>query len=103
VSDGGGERATVFYTPDQDCAAEGLDPQARLNDHDIHDLDQLLPWALEDSLHQTRTPGRRHEWSGSRRANRSHLALARTPTAFQYVSFEEPLRFEGAGFGGRLC
>ena len=47
----GGERAAVMYTLIQTARLNGVDPQAwladvlaRINDHNIHRLDQLLPW-----------------------------------------------------------
>ena len=50
-SDRGGERAAVMYTLIQTCRLNDVDPQAwladvlsRINDHNIRNLDQLLPW-----------------------------------------------------------
>jgi transposase len=50
-SDRGGERAAVMYTLIQTCRLNDVDPQAwladvlgRINDHNIQNLDQLLPW-----------------------------------------------------------
>jgi hypothetical protein len=50
-SDRGGERAAVMYTLIQTARLNDVDPQAwladvlaRINDHNIHRLDQLLPW-----------------------------------------------------------
>jgi len=50
-SDRGGERAAVMYTLIQTARLNSVDPQAwladvlaRINDHNIHRLDQLLPW-----------------------------------------------------------
>jgi hypothetical protein len=50
-SDRGGERAAVMYTLIQTARLNDVDPQAwladvlaRINDHNIHKLDQLLPW-----------------------------------------------------------
>jgi transposase len=50
-SDRGGERAAVMYTLIQTAKLNGVDPQAwlanvlaRINDHNIHRLDELLPW-----------------------------------------------------------
>jgi transposase len=50
-SDRGGERAAVMYTLIQTARFNNSDPQAwladvlaRINDHNIHNLDQLLPW-----------------------------------------------------------
>jgi transposase len=50
-SDRGGERAAVMFTLIQTAKLNGVDPQAwladvlaRINDHNIQRLDQLLPW-----------------------------------------------------------
>jgi transposase len=50
-SDRGGERAAVMYTLIQTAKLNDIDPQAwladvlaRINDHAIHRLDELLPW-----------------------------------------------------------
>ena len=50
-SDRGGERAAVIYTLIQTAKLNDVDPQAwladvlaRINDHNIQMLDQLLPW-----------------------------------------------------------
>ena len=50
-SDRGGERAAVMYTLIQTARLNGVDPQAwladvlaRINEHSIRRLDQLLPW-----------------------------------------------------------
>jgi transposase len=50
-SDRGGERAAVMLTLIQTAKLNDVDPQAwladvlaRINDHAIHRLDQLLPW-----------------------------------------------------------
>jgi transposase len=50
-SDRGGERAAVMYTLIQTARLNGVDPQAwladvlaRINDHAIHRLDELMPW-----------------------------------------------------------
>src|SRR5262245_11544845 len=50
-SDRGGERAAVMYTLIQTAKLNDIDPQAwladvlaRINDHNIQKLDQLLPW-----------------------------------------------------------
>ena len=50
-SDRGGERAAVMYTLTQTAKLNDVDPQAwladvlaRINDHAIHRLDELLPW-----------------------------------------------------------
>jgi hypothetical protein len=50
-SDRGGERAAVMLTLIQTAKLNDIDPQAwladvlaRINDHNIHRLDELLPW-----------------------------------------------------------
>ena len=50
-SDRGGDRAALMYTLIQTAQLNDVDPQAwladvlaRLNEHPIRDLDQLLPW-----------------------------------------------------------
>lgn len=50
-SDRGGERAAVMYTLIQTAKLNDIDPYAwladvlaRINDHNIRNLDQLLPW-----------------------------------------------------------
>jgi hypothetical protein len=50
-SDRGGERAAVMYTLIQTARLNDVDPQAwladvlaRINDHNIQRLDELLPW-----------------------------------------------------------
>jgi len=50
-SDRGGERTAVMYTLIQTAKLNNVDPQAwladvlaRIADHRIHSLDQLLPW-----------------------------------------------------------
>ncbi len=50
-SDRGGERAAVMFTLIQTAKLNGVDPQAwladmlaRINDHNVQRLDQLLPW-----------------------------------------------------------
>jgi hypothetical protein len=50
-SDRGGERAAVMYTLIQTARLNDVDPHAwladvlaRVNDHNIQKLDQLLPW-----------------------------------------------------------
>jgi transposase len=50
-SDCGGERAAVMYTLIQAARLNDVDPQAwlaRINDHNIQRLDQLLPWNWEN-------------------------------------------------------
>jgi hypothetical protein len=54
-SDRGGERAAVMYTLIQTARLNNVDPQAwltdvlaRINDHNIQKLDQLLPWNWKD-------------------------------------------------------
>jgi transposase len=51
ASDRGGERAAVMYTLIQTARLNDVDPQAwladvlaRINDHKIQKLDELLPW-----------------------------------------------------------
>jgi IS66 C-terminal element len=51
ASDRGGERAAVMLTLIQTAKLNDIDPQAwladvlaRINDHAIHRLDELLPW-----------------------------------------------------------
>jgi transposase len=51
-SDRGGERAAVMFTLIQTAKLNGVDPQAwladvlaRINDHNVQRLDQLLPWS----------------------------------------------------------
>ena len=51
-SDRGGERAALMLTLIQTARLNGVDPQAwladvlaRMNDHAIHRLDELLPWS----------------------------------------------------------
>ena len=60
-SDRGGERAAVMYTLIQTARLNDVDPQAwladvlaRINDHNIQRLDQLLPWNWKTSCRQTR-------------------------------------------------
>jgi transposase len=50
-SDRGGERAAIMYTSIQTAKLNGIDPQAWLadvlasiNDHNIQNLDELVPW-----------------------------------------------------------
>ncbi len=50
-SDQGGDRAALMYTLIQTARLNDIDPQtwladvlARLNDHPIRDIDELLPW-----------------------------------------------------------
>ena len=56
-SDRGGERAAVMYTLIQTAKLNDVDPQAwltdvlaRINDHNIRTLDQLLPWNWKASV-----------------------------------------------------
>jgi hypothetical protein len=53
-SDRGGERAALMYTLIQTAKLNDVDPQAwladvlaRINEHNIQNLDQLLPWNWE--------------------------------------------------------
>ena len=55
-SDRGGERAAVMFTLIQTAKLNGVDPQAwladvlaRINDHNVQRLDQLLPWSWKDA------------------------------------------------------
>jgi transposase len=50
-SDRGGERAAIIYTLIQTARLNSVDPQAwladvlaRVNDHNIQELDEILPW-----------------------------------------------------------
>ena len=50
-SDAGGKRAACMYTFIETCRMNGVDPQAyladvlaRIADHPIHRIDELLPW-----------------------------------------------------------
>lgn len=50
-SDRGGERAAIMYTLLQTARLSDVDPQAwladglaRINDHNIQNLDELVPW-----------------------------------------------------------
>jgi transposase len=50
-SDAGGQRAACMYTIIETCRMNGIDPHAyladvlaRIADHPIHQIDQLLPW-----------------------------------------------------------
>jgi transposase len=56
-SDRGGERAAVMFTLIQTAKLNGVDPQAwladvlaRINDHNVRRLDQLLPWNWKAAL-----------------------------------------------------
>jgi len=56
-SDRGGERAAVMFTLIQTAKLNGIDPQAwladvlaRINDHNVQRLDQLLPWSWNAAL-----------------------------------------------------
>ena len=60
-SDRGGERAAVMLTLIQTCRLHDVDPQAwladvlaRINDHAIHRLDELLPWNWSAELERRR-------------------------------------------------
>jgi transposase len=51
-SDAGGQRAACMYTIIETCRMNGIDPRAyladilaRIADHPIHQIDQLLPWS----------------------------------------------------------
>ena len=52
-SDGGGRRAAILYTLIESAKMNGLDPEsylrtviARIADHPINRLDELLPWQI---------------------------------------------------------
>jgi hypothetical protein len=56
-SDRGGERAAVMFTLIQTAKLNGVDPQAwiadvlaRINDHNVQRLDELLPWNWKAAL-----------------------------------------------------
>jgi hypothetical protein len=56
-SDRSGERAAVMFTLIQTAKLNGIDPQAwiadvlaRINDHNVQRLDQLLPWNWKAAL-----------------------------------------------------
>ncbi len=57
-SDAGGERAAVFYTLIQTCKLNGMNPEAyladvvaRIGDHPINRIDELLPWSWRTDGH----------------------------------------------------
>jgi transposase len=61
ASDRGGERAAVMLTLIQTAKLNDVDPQAwladvlaRINDHAIHRLDELLPWNWSAELERRR-------------------------------------------------
>jgi transposase len=61
ASDRGGERAAIMLTLIQTCRLNDVDPQAwladvlaRINDHAIHRLDELLPWNWSAELERRR-------------------------------------------------
>ena len=56
-SDAGGERAAGMYSLIGTCRLNGIDPQAylrhviaRIADHPVHRLDELLPWNVAPQL-----------------------------------------------------
>jgi transposase len=56
-SDGGGDSAAVIYTLIGTAKLNGIEPQAylrhvleRIADHPINRIDDLLPWAVAESL-----------------------------------------------------
>lgn len=58
-SDNGGERAAVIYSLIETCKLNRIDPQryleyvlARIADHPINRIDELLPWNVADRLNQ---------------------------------------------------
>lgn len=58
-SDTGGERAAIIYSLVETCKLNGIDPQryleyviARIADHPINRIAELLPWNVADKLNQ---------------------------------------------------
>jgi transposase len=58
-SDHGGERAAIIYSLIETCKLNHIDPQryleyvlARIADHPINRIDELLPWNVADRLNQ---------------------------------------------------
>ena len=58
-SDTGGERAAIIYSLVETCKLNGIDPQryleyviARIADHPINRIEELLPWNVADELNQ---------------------------------------------------
>ena len=58
-SDSGGDRAAIAYSLIETCKLNGIDPQryleyvlARIADHPINRIEELLPWNVLDKLHQ---------------------------------------------------
>jgi transposase len=58
-SDTGGERAAIIYSLIETCKLNGIDPQryleyviARIADHPINRVEELLPWNVADKLNQ---------------------------------------------------
>lgn len=58
-SDAGGERAAIAYALIETCKLNRIDPQryleyvlARIADHPINRIDELLPWNVADKLNQ---------------------------------------------------
>lgn len=58
-SDTGGERAAIIYSLIETCKLNGIDPQryleyviARIADHPINRIEELLPWNVADKLNQ---------------------------------------------------
>jgi hypothetical protein len=62
-SDSGGERAAAMYSLIGTCALNDIDPRAYLNyvlariaDHKISGIEELLPWRVADKLHAAAGP-----------------------------------------------
>lgn len=58
-SDTGGDRAAIAYSLIETCKLNGIDPQrylgyvlARIADHPINRIEELLPWNVLDKLEQ---------------------------------------------------
>ncbi len=58
-SDTGGDRAAIAYSLIETCKLNGIDPQryleyvlARIADHPINRIEELLPWNVIDKLNQ---------------------------------------------------
>jgi transposase len=81
-SDRGGERAAVMYTLIQTAKLNDIDPQAwladvlaRINDHNIQNLDQLLPWNWK-ATPASSLPERQRSLLGYRSHRGPHRMLA---------------------------
>jgi transposase len=58
-SDSGGERAAIAYSLIESCKLNRIDPQryleyvlARIADHPVNRIEELLPWNVADKLDQ---------------------------------------------------